>query len=273
MKQPLIKWTGSKRKIAEDIIYYLPKNIKTYYEPFLGGGSVFLQLLKNNHNVEKYILSDINKNLIDIFNFVKNDPKLLIEEYENHWYLLKADKNYYYQLRDEFNTTKNSILFYFLTRTAYNGTIRFNSKGEFNTSLHFNRDGIKPETLKNIINYYHNLMKNKDISFNNFSFSEINPKNNDDVVFLDPPYSNSDSLYFGNIDIKILENFINNLNCNWFMTFNGTNEDNNIINDKEHNFNLNYDNKILLKSGKSSFSKLKNKDVLINEYFYVKNKT
>jgi DNA adenine methylase len=41
LKQPIIKWTGSKRFLADEIIEYFPSNIETYYEPFVGGGSVF----------------------------------------------------------------------------------------------------------------------------------------------------------------------------------------------------------------------------------------
>ena len=43
MHQPLIKWTGSKRPLAPKIISYFPDEIDTYYEPFVGGGSVFFE--------------------------------------------------------------------------------------------------------------------------------------------------------------------------------------------------------------------------------------
>lgn len=271
MRQPLIKWTGSKRKLAKTIISYFPEEIDTYYEPFLGGGSVFLQLLKNNHNVQKYIVSDININSIDIFNIVRNNPNLLIEEYTKHWNLLYNDKEYYYVVRDEYNNTKDSILFYFLTRTAYNGTIRFNKKGGFNTALHFGRDGIKPDTLKDIILYYHNIMKDKNIEFRHTSFETIIPQNKNDVVFLDPPYSDSSSLYFGNISTAVLENYINNLDCYWYMTFNGFTENKNdgVVKNNEFFFNINYKERIGLISGQSSFSRLKNIKSAVNEYFYI----
>ncbi len=55
-KQPLIKYSGSKRLLASQIISYFPKQIDIYYEPFLGGGSVFLSLLQNNEiKVKKFI--------------------------------------------------------------------------------------------------------------------------------------------------------------------------------------------------------------------------
>lgn len=78
MNTPLIKWTGSKRPIAAKITSYFPKEIETYYEPFVGGGSVFFQLLKDNANVKKFKLSDKNDSLINILTTVKDKPQELI---------------------------------------------------------------------------------------------------------------------------------------------------------------------------------------------------
>ena len=38
--QPVIKWSGSKRSQASEIIKYFPKQIDTYFEPFCGGAYV-----------------------------------------------------------------------------------------------------------------------------------------------------------------------------------------------------------------------------------------
>ena len=76
-KQPVIKWSGSKRLLADEIIGYFPKNIKTYYEPFLGGGSILLNL-----NPNKAICVDINTSLIDFWNKLKLSPSPLALHYE-----------------------------------------------------------------------------------------------------------------------------------------------------------------------------------------------
>ena len=59
MLSPL-KWTGSKRYIAKEIISYFPKKIDTYYEPFCGSASILIELLQSDIKVKKYIISDIN---------------------------------------------------------------------------------------------------------------------------------------------------------------------------------------------------------------------
>lgn len=265
MNTPLIKWTGSKRPIANKIISFFPKTIENYYEPFLGGGSVFFEILKSPIQVKNFYLSDKNDSLINIFNIVKNNPKELIFSYQDKWEKLQKDPNYFYLQRDFYNKTKDPLSFYFLTRTCYNGTIRYNKKGDFNTSHHFGRTGMLPEKVKKVITYYSKLMENKSISFKCESFENILPQNKKDVIYLDPPYTNSKSLYFGNIPFEQFMFWIDNLNCSWFMNINGINKT-----DNEENIKLTYTGRELLTSGNSSFSRMKGKNVEVGEYFYYK---
>ena len=265
MNTPFIKWTGSKRHIAKIIISYFPKDIEVYYEPFLGGGSVFFQLLKSGRNVKKFELSDKNKSLIEIFQIAKDDPSELISSYREKWNLLQKSKDFFYEERDFYNKTKDPKSFYFLTRTCYNGTIRFNSKGDFNTAYHFGRAGMSPDKIEKTILFYNDLMKGKDISFIHRSFEEVVPTCDKDVVYLDPPYTNTKALYHGNISLENLLKWIKELNCSWFMNINGINSK-----DNEEDINIEYSQKVILSSGNSSFSRMKGKSVEVGEYFYMK---
>ena len=40
LKTQLPKWIGNKQRFAHEIISYFPKQIGTYYEPFIGSGAV-----------------------------------------------------------------------------------------------------------------------------------------------------------------------------------------------------------------------------------------
>lgn len=265
LNQPLIKWTGSKRPLLKDILKYFPKKIDCYYEPFVGGGSVFWGVLSSQEiECNNFHINDINSSLIGIYNMVRNDHVSLITEYEKHWKMLQADAEYYYFARNEYNLTKSPSIFYFLTRTCYNGTIRYNSKGDFNTSFHFNRKGMNPDKINDIINYYHGLMKDRNVTITCGDYFNL-PSSENSVTYLDPPYTNSKSLYQGNIDIEMLVNYINSLKGKWYMNINGINGT-----DNEIQMPLNNCEKILIKSGNSSFSRLKNKIVNVEEYFYYK---
>ena len=66
MFEPAIKWSGSKRSQAEEIVKLFPKEIDTYYEPFCGGCSVLRRLLSSDIKVNHYICSDLNGDLINL---------------------------------------------------------------------------------------------------------------------------------------------------------------------------------------------------------------
>ena len=80
MAQPVIKWTGSKRSQAKDIVALMPRDYNTYYEPFIGGGSVLYKVSREHGN--HAICSDICEPLIDLWNFVKREPEMLYKSYK-----------------------------------------------------------------------------------------------------------------------------------------------------------------------------------------------
>ena len=89
-------------------------------------------------------------------------------------------------------------------------------------------DFLNPPTLfdsvKNSIWECHKFLKLHDVTFEHKSWESVLPKNKNDLIFYDPPYQNSDTnnFYFGDIDENEFADFVNNLNCNWAVTFNCT---------------------------------------------------
>ena len=82
-EKPLLKWVGGKTQILHDVLALFPKEIKTYYEPFVGGGSVLIGLLelsKQNISVKKIVASDLNKYLINFYKSVQKHPNDLIKQ-------------------------------------------------------------------------------------------------------------------------------------------------------------------------------------------------
>lgn len=144
MLQPVIKWSGSKRSQAEEIIRYFPREINTYYEPFCGGASVLNELLHGDIKVIHYACSDINSDLINLWIEIKENPKTVISDYDALWHEMNDNventqifkRHFYEKIRDRFNTFRNPHDFLFLDRTCFNGLIRYNSKGLFNSPFH-----------------------------------------------------------------------------------------------------------------------------------------
>lgn len=269
--QPVIKWSGSKRGQSEDIIKRFPKTINTYYEPFIGGGSVLFQLLHSDIKVEQYICSDINKDLIDLWNMIKDNPEHLCIKYKEMWDELNSIENielkkrYYYKIRSEYNTTREPHLLLFLSRTCVNGLIRYNSKNEFNTSFHFSRKGIVPDKFADIILQWSNVLNNKNVQFIHQSYEKI-LANKGDFVYLDPPYANTKGMYYGTIDYESFWDFLRKLECKYVLSFDGT------LGNIDKTYDVPKDVYVIheyLDSGISSFKKLHQEQEYVKESLYI----
>jgi DNA adenine methylase len=205
MFQPVIKWSGSKRSQANEIIKYFPKEIDTYYEPFCGGASMLYALITSDISVNNYVCSDINSDLINLWRYIKNNPYILACEYERLWRELNKDKDiarqkeYYNRIRFVFNESRHPVHFLFLNRTCFNGLIRYNSDNEFNSPFHLNRPGIEPNKLGKILENWSELLQKNDVTFLKCDYKDILPFEGD-FVYLDPPYANTNGMYSGNFD-------------------------------------------------------------------------
>ncbi len=207
--KPFLKWAGGKTQLLEELISRFPEEIKErrkierYVEPFVGGGAMFF-FLKNNFEIKKSFLFDINRELIIGYKVIKRDAKELInklKKFEKKYFKKseKERKNFYYKIRNsynkqmiKFNYNKYSeewidraVYLIFLNKTCYNGLFRQNRKGEFNVP--FGRY-IKPRICdeENII-AVQKALKNTKIFCVDFAASEKYIDENT-FVYLDPPY-------------------------------------------------------------------------------------
>lgn len=270
--QPVIKWSGSKRALSGEIIKYFPKEIDTYYEPFCGGCSVLFQLLHSDIKVNNYVCSDANKELIEFFNSLKDNPKEIYDNYKIRWGELtsyneiKDKQNYYNKVRDDYNKTKNIHDFIFLTRTSANGLIRYNSKGEFNAPFHLTRNGITPKNFEEIIYQWSDKLNEKCVEFICQDYSELKPKESD-YVFLDPPYMNTKGMYYGVINFDYFWNWLRELSCKYGLTFDGKRGD--VDNTYSVSRDL-YKKHIYLDGKISGFKKLHKESEYVKESLYIK---
>lgn len=159
MSEPFVKWVGGKRQLLDRIIPRVPSITKRYFEPFVGGGSVFLHLASEGSpfHIEYSVINDINRSLINTYLQIRDCPESvmsILRGYDDE--LISGGKDFYYSQREKFNEklrreefdTEMSSLFIFLNKHCFNGVYRVNSKGLFNvpynnsTSVSFNRDNI-----------------------------------------------------------------------------------------------------------------------------------
>lgn len=219
MIKPVIKWSGSKRSQSAKIKSFFPESYGTYYEPFIGGGSMLYALTP-----ERSICGDICKPLIDLWTEIRDNPEALAEGYRIRWTRLQEEGyTAYYEIRDDFNRDRSPYDLMFLSRTCVNGLIRFNDKGEFNNSLHYSRKGINPDTLEIIITDWSDHIQNTQFIADDYTVTTSSAKAGD-IVYLDPPYFHTKGRYFGTIDYEGFLEYLEDLNCRgikYLLSFDG----------------------------------------------------
>jgi DNA adenine methylase len=189
MISPILKWVGGKRQLLKDINEFIPKQIKTYVEPFVGGGAVFFDLQPNNA-----IINDYNEELINVYRVVKEDPEKLLIILEEHHKLNSED--YFYKIRamdrndnykDMSNIEKAARIIY-LNKTCYNGLFRVNQAGQFNTPYgkYKNPNIINRPTILAMSKYF-NEMKSLKIVSGDYA-DTLKDLNKGSFVYFDPPY-------------------------------------------------------------------------------------
>lgn len=77
--KPFVKWVGGKTQLLDLLISMVPKNFNTYYEPFVGGGALFWKI-----SPKKAVINDINNELMNTYNVIKNNYQKLIDTLEEY---------------------------------------------------------------------------------------------------------------------------------------------------------------------------------------------
>ncbi len=178
--KPCLRWAGGKSWLIKHLDSLLPqKGFNNYHEPFVGGASIFLSIKPPN----KSYLSDLNKELIDTYITLRDNPLLVINcllKYNN-------DKDSYYLIRNSQPRTDagKAARFIYLNQTSYNGIYRVNLKGEYNVPYGYrNKNFLDKDALLGVSK----ALQGTIIKHGDFDIvrDNIAPR---DLVFLDPPYT------------------------------------------------------------------------------------
>lgn len=119
MTKPFLKWAGSKQKLLGSLEPLVPTSFETYREPFLGSGSLFFSLRPKNA-----VLSDLNTDLIETYEAVRDNPSLV----ESHIRNLPTDERTYYEVRKrrQLGRYQRAADFIYLNKLCWNGLYRVN---------------------------------------------------------------------------------------------------------------------------------------------------
>lgn len=198
--EPIVKWSGGKRKEIKEFSKYYPKDFSRYIEPFAGGAAVYFNLNFNGEN----IINDIHPELINFYNQISLGKSKEIHGIVTSFGLTEKD---YYIVRGgssklesdtkcftPSNDVEKAARFIYLRRTCFRGMIRYNSSGQFNVPW----GRYKKVSFDDLLKDSYTDLLSRTIVLNS-DYKEIFEKYNssDNFVFLDPPYDSVFNDYGG----------------------------------------------------------------------------
>lgn len=190
--QPFIKWVGGKRGLLSQIIPLLPKNFNNYFEPFVGGGALFFELYAQGKlEGKKVYLFDINTELINTYEVVRDNPAELIKKLNT--FKQEHSKEYYYDVRAwdrkdnflELDALTRATRFIYLNKTCFNGLYRVNKSNQNNVPM----GSYKNPNIADEMAIYNASEALKNATILNASYKDVlQYVSKDDLVYFDPPY-------------------------------------------------------------------------------------
>ena len=204
---PPIKIQGKKTKIvpkimeiADELLNDHPE-IDTWVEPFLGSGVVAFNC---PGKIKKVIVNDINPHIIKFYKGIADDSITadnIREVFDIHnQNLIKDGYDYYNQIKNRFNQSFDTMDFLFLTRTGFNGVMRFNGSGKWIVPFCKLNNRLSKNVIEDLtssVDELSRLFKSKDFTFYNKSFEDViesAPENS--IFYCDPPYYGLQVQYF-----------------------------------------------------------------------------
>jgi DNA adenine methylase len=187
--KPFVKWVGGKRQLMQqfrDMDLYPPDGFNpetaTYFEPFVGGGAMFFDLLP-----KKAVLSDMNPELVITYNVIKNDVESLIKKLKEHQ--KNNSKEYFLKIRaqliDKLSNVNRAARFIYLNKTCFNGLYRVNGSGQFNVPYADNKNPAICDEI-NLRKVSESLKHTKIL---HQDYKEVLEKaKKGDFIYFDPPY-------------------------------------------------------------------------------------
>lgn len=177
---PPLKWAGGKRWFATNHLDLLPATFNNYVEPFLGSGALFFSV-----RPRKSILSDVNEELINLYEVIRDAPKELEARLAEHQ--RKHGTDYYYEVRRSrprkaLNKAARTL---YLNRTCWNGLYRVNLQGQFNVPK-----GTKDSVVLATDDFEKlaSILSTATITCQDFELT-LEAAKNGDFAFIDPPYT------------------------------------------------------------------------------------
>ena len=252
--KPLFMWAGGKTKVLKSYERFMPTAFETYYEPFFGGGAMFVNVM-NIYQPKNVVINDINSDVINIYRSIRNDYDefvLRLNELEDQYIPLSKEdrKTLYFEIRhqhaydyESWSKPFEAATLYFLMKTGFNGIYQLNqnTNGRYGTPAGLLNQEDKVYN-RDVLKWWHDALQSVTIKSGDWKDAVTNDANG--FFFFDPPYRDSFADYgngFGDealtslLDFADAQNLVfvaNRADDDWF--------DNQSRSMQVHYFNITY---------------------------------
>lgn len=202
-KYQLLKWIGNKQRFAHQIVSFFPSDVGTYYEPFLGSGAVLGTLAPR-----RAVASDAFKPLAGIWQALGAHPEKLVRWYSERWKRIgdRAKQDVYEEVKASFNAAPNPADLLFLCRACYGGVVRFRKGDGYMSTPCGAHNPISPESFARRVAEWASRCRHA--RFEHADYSEMMERaRKGDLVYCDPPYTDSQSILYGAQDFSLARLF------------------------------------------------------------------
>lgn len=273
----IVQYQGSKRKLARQILQYMPEKFDRLIEPFSGIAAISIATALEER-AKSYVINDLNAPLVNMLQEAIERPEQLIDEYRKVWneqFTYEEEHvQHFYVVRERFNDGAETpaYMLYLLARCV-KGAVRYGKNGKFNQSPDKRRHGTNPQTLEKNVFAISNLLKGK-ATFSALDYRNIFEMTHPgDLVYMDPPYQGvtnvSNNRYYSGVPFDEFADALNILNSkgvDYLISYDG------VCGGKEYGEDLPESlgcKKVLLNAGLSSQAILLGKKSTTFEALYI----
>ena len=199
--KPIFIWAGGKTKVLKHYARFMPTAVKNYYEPFFGGGAMFVYVM-NTYRPKNVVINDINSDVINIYRAIKTDLtefQQRLDSLESQYLPLSKEdrKKFYFDIRhlhawnyQEWSPTFEAATLYFLMKTGFNGIYQLNknTNGRYGTPAGLLNQKDKVYN-RDVLKWWNDALQNVTIKSGDWKDSVNN--DSDGFFFFDPPYRDS----------------------------------------------------------------------------------
>ena len=247
--KPLFIWAGGKTKVLKHYAPFMPSSFETYYEPFFGGGAMFVHVM-NTYQPKNVVINDINADVINIYRSIRNNYDEFVERLnileKQYIPLSKEDrKTLYFEIRhqhaydyESWSKPVEAATLYFLMKTGFNGIYQLNknTNGRYGTPA-----GLlnQKDTVYNrdVLQWWHDTLQS--VTIKSGDWKDAVKDDPTGFFFFDPPYRDSFADYgneFGDEALTSLLDFADAQN----LVFVANRADDEWFDDKSRSMQVHY---------------------------------